>query len=441
MSKKPVVYINTSAKSDLTYYIYKFKNGIAPLDINEYVNIEPYAILIESDEPHIPQDLKKYKPTVIDNEQNDYITISTPFDFIYSLASIRVNLDEKHFIVFTSRNNVIENITYYKNESAVHTINDQSETSKYIIVKSGSSFYIHKELIKDLNKITLDINVKRISFVDLNDAHGVTNPDYEEIEMIDRWILKPKRKEKGNIYTYSCIAMNTNGEYSLVSNSIAIMLHDEITVLRTKCYHCESYDSIQNNFVEYDDINSNKDIVLYKNDMYSREVPLINSHEIHFNDENINVYNIRTIIMPNIWSKDKNYLHYRKNRGYRFIQYLYADFSYEDYLFYKDGETNINIDMVKVYKKDVTNLTDDAAMKPITDSKSSDLIMTMVRVGGVYYNEVATSGDDKVMFFNKCGVKPVVSFDTTCLKGKKYNYTIYLYDEKKVRSKAIVKVK
>lgn len=186
-----------------------------------------------------------------------------------------------------------------------------------------------------------------------------------------------------------------------------------------------------------------KDININKDDLYSKVINTIASQEIHSDDSTLITDGIRYVKVPNIWHKDKRELFYRKPRVFR-MKNIYKTIS-TDYCkpIVFQGKFEILIDKMIIYRKDVTNLSTDEQKKAVDIAdENATIFKTYIRQGGKYYNEYINNIEDnetvEIVVLNSR--YPLLSIKDYCLYSNKYNYTIYLYDEKGNISDPVVAV-
>ena len=426
----------------MKYNIYKFMNNDnVPKNLDDYVNIDPYVELIEKNSKIITKQVKEYNPFVVENEDN-FITVSLPFEYIYQMSEIKVNLKHdkyNYYFKFLYRNGNVEEFSLYRNENIIYSNSDIEDIVDIIYVNSGKSFIMHKDLYNLGDGISIDFEMKLIEFVDHYDSHGVTNPKYDAIEMIDKIVLKPLKSD-GNLYKYSCVGIHNDGRYSLLSNVSSVLLKYNEGEISTKIYIKEN-ESGDNEYFLYKSSMYDKDIEIKKEDLHSRIVPTFHSHEIYNNDMNVKYANERLLILPNIWHKDKAYLHYRSYRIFKVHNYKLDDECYNDFIFHKDGDSKISIDMMVVLKKDVTHLKDTDKNIPLDYNDANvEIIKKIIKIGGIFYEEEIIDESINKEFIHSCSKDPIICINDSVMSNRIYNYTIYLYDQYKERSKAIVRV-
>lgn len=442
--KRAKVLISSTTNQEMDYKIYRFKDEKPSTNLSDYVNIDPIGSISER-KASIEQTIEnKYEPFVIDNGDNyKYKTFSLPFEFIYKsdffIFNIGTNVDEEpilRVIVYTGKTSLMEIIIRkYSNgtSSVVYQTSNQEEMAKILVIENNSTVSLSKEITKDYKVITLALQTRKIGFID-NNSNGVYKHKYTLVEKINDYEIHPIIKTQENIYYYSVVGTHIDGRLSDISNISPIVIAENPNDITTIVEVSDDYCINQNNptWVELENIKASTVYRIKKDNMYSREIPKFNINEIKIDDSNLQVYSERLIQMPNLWHNDKISYRYRLNRAYRFTNELFGEKAEVSDVFYEEGYSNINIDKIVVYKKNVTQLDYDKRQEPIqiTDN-TAKLLKIYIRTGGIYYQDAILKADyEPIELVSNNSRYPILQIKDNCLYSSVYNYTVYLYDEK-----------
>ncbi|MFL8711097.1 hypothetical protein Q3304_10030 [Clostridioides sp. GD02377] len=451
----PKINICKSTEGNLLHYIYRFKNISSETEIEEYINNQdPIIEILEENADIESTNIKDFLLSRNDFPKgyNGYTEFTLPFEIVIPFKKLIVNLkndlssvpQEKIEIQLSSYQTIsrilFKKKTDYNGYETYRTITEQYEIDDIIKIRNNNGFLIKKSNA-EYNKVTLDFSIDIVTYIDIH-AHGVFDPVVSTIEGKNYILFYQKKEEQKNKYEYRVISKFQDGSISELSNVGVCELYENtdeiIQVLEVK------EDDIK--ITKWQEIKRekvSKDININKDDLYSKVIKTITSQEIHSDDSTLITDGIRYVKLPNIWHKNKRKLFYRKSRAFR-MKNIYKNIS-TDYckpIIFQD-KFEILIDKMLIYRKDVTNLSIDEQKKPVDmKDENATIFKIYIRQGGKYYNDYINNIEDndtiEMVVLNSR--YPLLSIKDYCFYSNKYNYTIYLYDEKGNISDPIVAV-
>ena len=448
--KRAKIYIAESSNQENKYNIYRFKNEPAQMELEYYNDIEPIVTLYEDFEGKDIEygEIGDYVPFVDDKgDDYDFITYSAPFDFVFKQDFIIFHIGgngrakaDKIIEVYTSKVSasrfVYKEYQNGKFETKFETTNS-TEIKNHFMIETPSCVALHKDYTKGYEgNVRLGIHTRRLFFVDA-ESNGVYNPKYQVVERTKDYELHPITDSQHNIYHYTSIGTTSDGRVSNVSNVASVLLAEEPHKVNVIVECSDDYHNGGNTWTVIDNIKASNAYRIQKDDMYVRDIPDFNIHEIKADDSNIQIYHERILKVPNIWHRDKMNLSYRRLRAYRFKNEYCGEVSEYSDVFYKEDFSKINIDKMVIYKKKVTYLDEEDRAKPIEIGDSdAELLRICVRVGGIYYRDAIDKVDTQpIEILSDNSRFPIINIKDRCLYSNHYNYTVYLYDEKGKQSK------
>lgn len=451
----PKINICKSTEGNLLHYIYRFKNISSETEIEEYLNNQdPIIEILEEDADIESKNIKDFLLSRNDFPKgyDGYTEFTLPFEVITPFKKLILNLknslssmpQEKIEIQLSSYQTIARILfkkkTDFDGYETYRTITEQYEIDDIIKIRDNNGFLIKKSNV-EYNKVTLDFSIDVVTHIDIH-AHGVFDPVVATIEGKNYILFYQMKEKQKNKYEYRVISKFPSGDISELSNIGICELYenpDEITqVLEVK-----EDDSKITKWKEIKREKASKDININKDDLYSKVISTISSQEIHSDDSTLITDGIRYVKLPNIWHKDKRELFYRKSRVFR-VKNIYKNIS-TDYcksIIFQD-KLEVLIDKMVIYRKDVTNLNENEQKKPVdrTD-ENAKIFKTYIRQSGKYYNDYINNIEDnntvELVVLNSR--YPLLSIKDYCLYSNKYNYTVYLYDEKGNISDPVVAV-
>ncbi|MGX9755922.1 hypothetical protein ACWYRQ_06580 [Clostridioides difficile] len=451
----PKINICKSTEGNLLHYIYRFKNISSETEIEEYLNNQdPIIEILEENADIESKNIKDFLLSRNDfpKEYDGYTEFTLPFEVITPFKKLILNLknslsstpQEKIEIQLSSYQTIARILfkkkTDFDDYETYRTITEQYEINDIIKIRDNNGFLIKKSNV-EYNKVTLDFSIDVVTHIDIH-AHGVFDPVVATIEGKNYTLFYQMKEKQKNKYEYRVISKFPSGDISELSNIGICELYenpDEITqVLEVK-----EDDSKIIKWKEIKREKASKDINVNKDDLYSKVISTISSQEIHSDDSTLITDGIRYVKLPNIWHKDKRELFYRKSRVFR-VKNMYKNIS-TDYcksIVFQD-KLEVLIDKMVIYRKDVTNLNENEQKKPvdITDENAA-IFKTYIRQSGKYYNDYINNVEDnntvEIVVLNSR--YSLLSIKDYCLYSNKYNYTVYLYDEKGTISDPVVAV-
>lgn len=441
--KRAKVSISKTTNQDMEYKIYRFKNEKPMTLPSEYINIDPVTSLSEKESPVTSVILNDCVPLIVDNgEEYEYKFYSLPFEFVYKTEFFVFNIGtnmgaDPNLMVYVYTGNVslgevvikeYDNGTY---KEILRTSN-REEMAKIVVIENNSTVTLAKNISKDYPVITLTVHANRLTFVD-SESNGIYKHQYSSVEKIKDYEIHPKKNTQENIYYYSVIGVHPDGRLSDVSNISAVLLSENPTDINTIVEASDDYheDSYSASWSEIDKVKASNVYIIKKDDMYSRNIPPLNTNEISSDDSNLQVYGERIVKLPNLWHRDKVSTGYRGNRAYRFINELNGEKSEVSDVFYINGYSKVNIDKIVIYKKNVTKLSESDKYNPIEiNDQDSQLLKVYVRSGGIYHADAIIKSEyEPIEIISNNSRFPLLQVNDNCLSSNYYNYTVYLYDE------------
>jgi hypothetical protein len=444
--KRAKVIINKSIKGDMVYNIYRFKNETAKRELNYYIGVDPIFSIDESiltgdypDHDFIINDLE----ATMTEKNESFITYSAPYEFINKSSIITFKLKD-HYMQMA---NVLVEVVFgnvainevrikrfigetYELES---TTTDQLEIMDMVVYENNSAISLAKSITKDYQKVTLSMLIARKEYIDM-ESNGVFKHQFSMIERVKDYEIHPKIDTQGNLYSYAVIGVTPEGKISQISNISTVSLAEDPTLVNQIVEYSDTYTDplAQDDWSELCRIKSSNIFRIDKADMYSRRIPKFAVSEIKADDTNLQVYGERILKVPNIWHKDKQYMSYRNNRSYRFVNEYNGEFAEPSEVITFEGYSKVNIDKLVIYKKRVTYLSDEERKIPIEiGDKDAELLKVYVRLGGIYYSDAIVNMDNQPIEILSSNSKlPLIQIKDHCLYSNHYNYTVYLYDEK-----------
>ncbi|MGO0905003.1 hypothetical protein ACTPC6_04435 [Clostridioides difficile] len=451
----PKINICKSTEGNLLHYIYRFKNISSETEIEEYLNNQdPIIEILEENADIESKNIKDFLLSRNDFPKgyDGYTEFTLPFEVITPFKKLILNLknslssmpQEKIEIQLSSYQTIARILfkkkTDFDGYETYRTITEQYEIDDIIKIRDNNGFLIKKSNV-EYNKVTLDFSIDVVTHIDIH-AHGVFDPVVATIEGKNYTLFYQMKEKQKNKYEYRVISKFPSGCISELSNVGICELYenpDEITqVLEVK-----EDDSKITKWKEIKREKASKDINVNKDDLYSKLISTISSQEIHSDDSILITDGIRYVKLPNIWHKDKRELFYRKSRVFR-VKNIYKNIS-TDYcksIIFQD-KLEVLIDKMVIYRKDVTNLNENEQKKPVdTTDENAKIFKTYIRQSGKYYNDCINNIEDnntvEIVVLNSR--YPLLSIKDYCLYSNKYNYTVYLYDEKGNISDPVVAV-
>lgn len=450
--------IAKSVESKLTHYIYRFKNIASETEIEDYINHQDPVV--EIDELNA-----EYYTKTFDNftlSRNDYpknmegfVELSTPFEIFFPSSKITLNL--KHDIMSSAQekisihlgtSNIITKVVFSKlNDEGKYeifdTITDTEKIIDIIRIKNYSSFYIKKELIP-YNKVTMYMSIQVVEHIDVH-AHGIFDPKISTIEGKDFTLFYQAKENTKNIYEYRVISKDRQGRLSHLSNAGSKEVSEPPEKVTQVLEVSDDYYLVEKpTWKVIETTKCSEEIKVDKDDICSNIIKTIPSYEIHTDDSILVTDGIRYLKIPNIWHKEKRYLFQREKRVFRIKNRLgNISSEYSDPIIF-NGSKEVFTDKMIIYRKNVTGLEEDVqnAALSATD-KDVDILKIYIRQGGIYYNDFVNNGMNKdiehlISVIALDSRYPILTIKDNCLYSNRYNYTVYLYDEKGNVSEPIV---
>lgn len=443
--RRAKIFVNKSVSGDMVYDIYKFKNKKASINLEDYREIEPISTIKEELSNDIVEfgQVADYNPTVIDHgDDYDFKIYSTPFEFLY----------RNNFVVFNLKNHknemASETISIYFNKVTISSIifsrfngekyekynevTDSNEICSLVVVESNRAIALAKKLTDSYRIVTMGINTRLIPFIDKK-SNGVFTPVFDVVEKMNSYDLIQDRSQK-NVYYYSVIAISADDKVSDVSNVEAVQLAENIENIDCVIEYSDDYfeNKDKATWDKLDKVQAYKAVSISKSDIYSRKLPKLNMGEFKFDDSNLQTHGERLIMIPNIWHRGKLDFLQRHSRAYRLKNECNGEESDYSEIFYVEGKSEIKIDKMTIYKKRVTNLSEEAKKEPIlTKDSDAELLKIYVRSGGLYYlDAIENTNKSPIEIVSQNSNFPILNIKDSCFYSNDYNYTVYLYDAK-----------
>ncbi len=435
-SKRARIYINRSASGLMKYNIYKFTNEKPYTDITQYSGLEPYAV-VDEEFSSIETNLKEGVIPNINTNTNDlYDVVTLPVDFMYFISKFDINFNGPSGNVKITpliRDAVIEEFHVFLNDRIYFSSTNIEEIEDYIVYNEGNCFLLSKSITENLSNMTLSYEEKVINYIDHYDSHGSFTPDFD-IEEDEYTVTFIPKKDLYNTYHYTCIAVYPDNRISQLSNVGTVTLAYDNVHLTRFCYASDNRAATDNTFYLYRQSFANENFVESKFDLLSKTVPLFPTNDITADDSYLTSFNIRTVKVPNPYHASMDLLNRRHYRTLRFTHYhedgVIKDESYEPYVFHRDNIETLPIDMMKVFKMDVTRMSDENKYRPLDENTNGvELLKVFVRNGGVYHDEyINYPYKEKVEFISSCTGGEYLEIKDTATQYQDINYTVYLYD-------------
>lgn len=451
--KRAKVLINKTVAGGMKYSIFRFKNKAAKKNLDYYLGVDPIATVTEDEENIEEGVVFDIEPTANDKgEDYDYVIYSLPNEFVYRNNFFMFNLinkdgkTERKFEVYVGKIGIREILVkklvngIYVNEKV---ITDKDEISKIVVIESNSAVALHKSIVTQYNKITMNLNTKSVPYIDM-ESDGVFKPQYTVIERINEYELYPNVNTQFNMFNYAVVGVDSENKITDVSNLSTVVLAENPNKVEMMVEYSDDYNTMRGeatwNYL--DKVYAANAYRINKKDMYSRIIPTYNVHEIKADDSNVEVYSERLLSLPNIWHRDKLYMLYRNNRAYRLKNVFEGKESEYSEVFYQEGDTKVNIDKMVIYKKRVTYLDEEDRNKPIEiGDKEAEILKIYVRAGGKYYIDALKNPRNRpIEIVSENSRLPIFQIKDRALYSNHYNYTVYLYDERGKKSEPYSKV-
>lgn len=455
--KYPKLTFYKSAKGDIEYFIYRFKNREPDIPIEYYVNNDKHIGTISESQIDSDITLVDFKTTRMDDlkEYPKYIHLSTPFHFIRPNTNLKINMKNNHIastlksikVYFGST--VISKIEYIEYGEVVKTITIADDINYLIKVINPNTILLRKKEF-DCDFFTIDVTIKTAQYID-TEAHGLYDPIISIIEANNYISFYQELHNHSNTYYYKSIGRNNNSQITEESKTVACKVAEAPSKIRTILEASEDYYYTENHTwkVVSDTKMPTEEIRVQKSDIASSIIPTIGNHELYINDNLLSSDGIRVIKIPNIWHKEKRKIMFRPKKVFRVKNILKNSTLQTEYTkpIVFDGLIEILIDKMVILKKNVTGMSQSESLKPLEVGKDgAEIIKVFVRQGGIYYkeyflNEFETNNPDfsteLVSSVTLDSRFPLFSIKDSCIFTNKYNYTVYLYDETGKVSKPI----
>lgn len=451
--KRAKVLINKTVAGNMKYNIFVFKNEPAKKNLDYYLGIDPIAVVTE-DENNVEEGVVfDVEPTADDKgEGYDYITYSLPYEFVYRNNFFMFNLididgkTDRKLEIYVGKVSIREILVKqlvggtYINEMV---ITNRDDIAKVVTIESNNAVALSKEIVNRYNKITMNLNTKKIPYID-SSSDGVYKPQFSIVEKLKEYELHPKVDSQSNIFNYAVVGIDHENKITDVSNLSSILLAENPNDIEMIVEYSDDYFSKKGeaSWNYLDKVHAANAYRIKKSDMYSRVLPEYNVHEIKADDSNVEVYGERLLILPNLWHRDKIFMLYRSNRAYRLKNIYEGQESDYSEVFYNEGSNKVSIDKMIIYKKRVTYLDEEDRNKPIEiGDTEAEILKIYVRAGGRYYADALENPRNRpIEIVSENSRLPIFQIKDHTLYSNHYNYTVYLYDEKGKQSEPYSKV-
>lgn len=458
--KTPIINIFASSNRNLVHYIYRSETPIEK-ELEEFItNRTPVGMIDEATARCYSKEMKEI--TMLKEEypkgQEGYIQLSLPFNFNCSNSKYEINFrnNANSQNDFTIQIEIGSNVLISASKQQAYS--GMKESIINDVKLRNNAILISNDISTDYDVITFTGTINVYKFYDIGRkfenitpvrGHGIYKPVIKTIETTNQIIFYQDKEKQKNTYYYYVISRNNNGHISEISNTQIIEIAEDN--IDFSLYESNNYydnDAPTFSLVQGINATSKDDIKIDKKDIHSN---IIITDNINLFPKDLDTENKRIIYVTNVWTKENRKLLNRNRKAYKAVNTVDDIKAESDIFTFKESQEEVMIDKIEIFKKDVTFLSPEEAKSAITlNDKDASLLKVLVRQGGVYYNSYFLGKDMEtndydfpeymVSAITLDSTFPLIKVNDTCIKGNKYNYTMYLYDKDKNISEPIVKV-
>ena len=452
--KIPVINIFTSKDKNMIHYVYRSQDKPIEKTLEEFIsNRTPIGMIDEAVEPVSSIQINEMTMLKDNHPKNNkgYIQLSLPFNFNLGNNKYNINLRNNA----NGDNDITIEIELGANALLSAKILEENITLNDIIFRNNA-ILIPEDIPSDYNVITFTGDIPVFKFQDAGEefevvtperGHGIYKPILRVVETSKYFQFYQDADYRKNIYYYYVISKDRNGNVSDISNTQVLEISEDLIDFTLYESH-DYYKTDTPTFTEVCKAKSIEDIKVNKGETHSS---IINTENIGIVPYEIDTDNNRLIYVTNIWNTSNRHLMNRDKKAYKAVN-SYEGIQVESDIFtFKEAQEEVLIDKIVILKKDVTGLSDEERRTPLDiKDENTSVLKVFVRQGGKFYSDYFLGKDMEtndydypeylVSSITLDSRFPLLKINDIGIRGNKYNYTMYLYDEDENISEPIVKV-
>ena len=452
--KTPVINVFASKSRNMIHYIYRSQDKPIEKTLEEFIsNRIPVGMIDEANSTASSIEIKGMTMLRDNNPKGNkgYIQLSLPFNFNLGNNRYKINLRNN----VNGKNDITIEISLGANTLLSATILEENITLDNIIFKNNA-ILIPENIPSDYNTITFTGDITVYKFYDIGEmfentyperGHGIYKPALRVVETSKYFQFYQDIDYRKNLYYYYVISKDCNGNISDISNTQVLEIAEDLIDFTLYESH-DYYKTDTPTFTEVRKVTSIEDIKINKGETHSST---INTENIGIVPYEIDTDNNRLIYVTNIWNTSNRHLMNRDKKAYKAIN-SYEGIQVESDIFtFEETQEEVLIDKIVILKKDVTGLPDKERYTPLDiKDENASILKVFVRQGGKFYSDYFLGKDMETNDYDYPEYLissitldsrfPLLKINDIGIRGNKYNYTMYLYDEDGNTSEPIVKV-